>query len=182
MKHKHRAYNGRYMSLTRISEYAIGCVVILWVVSLHVVDANNALESNVESLRGNVFELQVRAGELEIQAAKQIQLSKKEATHIASKRVARVTAYSCIGIKSAKERLMNCPNNITADGSIPVVGKTVACDKSLLGKSVLIKGIGERKCEDTGGAITADRIDLYVSDIATAYSFGVKSLEYTVID
>tara|TARA_R110000868_G_C10972640_1_gene770693 strand:+ start:26363 stop:26893 length:531 start_codon:yes stop_codon:yes gene_type:complete len=69
MKHKHRAFNGRYMSISKVVELALGATIILAVGAWHVVDANNALEANLESMRGNVFELQVRAGELEIQAA-----------------------------------------------------------------------------------------------------------------
>lgn len=178
-----RSKQGRYVSVeTKLSRVLGGIVVLL--VALFYVRGMNAefVATHLEPLARHAMELEVHAGELEIQAARQMQKVNKELVVQSNKRVARITAYSCNGIKSAKERLMNCPNGITSDGSIPTAGKTVACDKSLLGKRVQIAGIGERKCQDTGGAIVGDRIDLYVNDIATAYQFGVKSFEYTVID
>lgn len=67
-------------------------------------------------------------------------------------------------------------------GTIPEAGVTVACDKSLLGRMVDIAGIGLRTCHDTGGAITADKIDLYVGSIQEAKSWGVRKLSYQVIN
>ena len=44
----------------------------------------------------------------------------------------------------------------------PVIAmKTVACDRSLMGKHLLIKG-KEYYCNDTGGMITGNRIDMYI--------------------
>jgi 3D (Asp-Asp-Asp) domain-containing protein len=91
-----------------------------------------------------------------------------------------VTAYSCEGITSDEERSMNCPNGHTALGTQPKPGRTVACPASLLGKTIVVAGVGERYCEDRGGAITEGRLDLYAVSIAEARQFGAKELAYWV--
>lgn len=83
---------------------------------------------------------------------------------------------------------MNCPSSIkhpngrTATGTTPHPERTVACDRSLKGKRLVIHGIGERTCEDTGGAITAGRIDLYLPTIKEALAFGKQQHSYQVIE
>lgn len=76
---------------------------------------------------------------------------------------------------------MNCPNGVTATGTVPSHKRTIACPKKLLGKTVLLEGIGKRVCEDTGGAITEGRFDLYVKDIALAFQFGKRTVSYEVL-
>jgi 3D (Asp-Asp-Asp) domain-containing protein len=98
------------------------------------------------------------------------------------KKVAKLTAYSCGGITTEAEKAMNCPNGITSSGTIPRVG-TMACDRANLGRRFRIEGLGDFTCEDTGGAIKgAGRFDIYLDTIAEAYQFGVKYLEYELID
>ena len=102
--------------------------------------------------------------------------------------VGRLTAYSCNGITNDAERRMNCPSTFngspkTANGTEPIVDKTMACDPANMGRTFYIEGIGERTCTDTGGAIKGSgRFDLYVSDIQTARQFGVQYANYTLID
>lgn len=96
--------------------------------------------------------------------------------------VATITSYSCSGLKTASEILMNCPNGVTASGTIPTPDYTAACERNLLGKSVFIAGVGERKCEDLGGGIGSNHIDLYVSDVSIAREWGVRKLSYTILD
>ena len=103
-------------------------------------------------------------------------------------KTAKVTAYSCGGLKTEAEIRMNCPSLFsgeptTADGSVPKPYKTVACDRANLGKYFEIESVGRVKCTDTGGAIKgAGRFDLYVTDVQEARQWGVKQLEYTVIE
>lgn len=103
-------------------------------------------------------------------------------------KTAKVTAYSCGGLKTEAEIRMNCPSLFsgeptTADGSVPQPYKTVACDRANLGKYFEIESVGRVKCTDTGGAIKgAGRFDLYVTDVQEARQWGVKQLEYTVIE
>lgn len=103
-------------------------------------------------------------------------------------KTAKVTAYSCGGLKTEAEIRMNCPSLFsgeptTADGSVPQPYKTVACDRANLGKYFEIESVGRVKCTDTGGAIKgAGRFDLYVTDVQEARQWGVKQLEYKVIE
>ena len=167
----------RYIKYTYTAQNALGLVVVLLVVCSAYMKDYNALEAKVEALGLHAVELQVRAGELERISAE----LHKPATPKKTK-TAKVTAYSCGGITNAKEKLMNCPNGITASGNVPVPGITVACDRALLGRKVQIEGIGTRICQDTGGAIKGDKIDLYVENISVAYAWGVKHMQYSLLD
>lgn len=92
---------------------------------------------------------------------------------------AKVTAYSCGGEMTAREKAINCPNGITATGTIPQPKKTVACDRANLGRTFEIEGLGQVVCEDTGGSIKgAGRFDIYLETIQEAKLFGVQYLLY----
>ena len=97
-------------------------------------------------------------------------------------KVAKVTAYSCGGIKTEAQRQMNCPNGITATGTVPKFG-TLACDRANLGRKFKLEGFNTVfTCEDRGGAINGSgRFDLYVETIQEAYQFGVQYLEYVEV-
>jgi len=102
-------------------------------------------------------------------------------------KTAKVTAYSCGGLKTDAEIEMNCPSlkggsPRTANGTTPIANKTMACDPANMGKSFNLEGYGEVVCTDTGGAIKgAGRFDLYVENVAEAYAYGVQYLEYSEV-
>jgi len=75
-----------------------------------------------------------------------------------------------------EQKAMNCPNGITATGTKPTAGRTIACDASWIGKWLNIPGLGKRRCEDRGGAITGNRIDIYVDTYQEAMSFGRREI------
>ena len=60
-----------------------------------------------------------------------------------------------------------CP--LTASGRCAATGRTIAVDPSVipLGSQVLIEGLGERRAEDTGGAIRGHHIDVYYGEDLT---------------
>ncbi len=60
-----------------------------------------------------------------------------------------------------------------ADGSMPRVGVTVACNSIPLGTSIYIEGIGNRIVNDTGG-MANNVIDLYFGSHEQALAFGRK--------
>ncbi len=68
--------------------------------------------------------------------------------------------------------------NATASGAIPTVGRTIAVDTSIIpfGTRVVING-NVYVAEDTGGAIKGNKIDIFVSDHATALRLGVYYAE-----
>lgn len=103
-------------------------------------------------------------------------------------RIAKVTAYSCGGLKTEEEIKMNCPSlkkypkGRTATGTTPRPNITVACDRSNLGKSFKLEGVGVVKCEDTGGSIKGkNRFDLYVETVQEARNWGIKNISYEEI-
>ena len=67
----------------------------------------------------------------------------------------------------------------TASGVKPKDGRTIACDGKILkmGDVVYIETIGLRVCEDRGGAINGNRIDLFTSDHEKAKKLGIKKVK-----
>lgn len=107
-------------------------------------------------------------------------------------KLAHVTAYSCGGLKTKKEILMNCPSLLsgepkTANGTTPIAGKTMACDKANMGRKFELIIDGDPQvwiCTDTGGAIKgAGRFDLYVEDVGEAWKFGRRTdIQYRLLE
>ena len=64
----------------------------------------------------------------------------------------------------------------TASGTKPKEGRTIACDGKTLkmGDIVYIETIGLRVCEDRGGAIKGNKIDVFVADHNRAVNMGIK--------
>lgn len=103
-------------------------------------------------------------------------------------KIASVTAYSCGGLTSEADILMNCPSLFygepkTANGTTPIANETMACDASLMGRSYMIEGLGVFTCTDTGGAIKGEgRFDLYLNDVIEARNFGKQHLIYYQVE
>lgn len=70
---------------------------------------------------------------------------------------------------------------VTRSGAKVREGITAACDPSLLGRIVVIKGLGARRCEDTGGAIHGKRVDVYVPSHEYALQLGRKRMRVEVL-
>lgn len=70
---------------------------------------------------------------------------------------------------------------LTKSGTVPVQGRTIAVDPSVLqlGTKVLIDGV-EYVCEDVGGAIKGNHIDIYMDSHKVAQQFGVGYKEVCV--
>jgi len=45
-----------------------------------------------------------------------------------------------------------------------------------------IEGVGKRRCDDRGGAIKGNRIDIYIPELADALDFGRKRLKVRVVN
>lgn len=71
----------------------------------------------------------------------------------------------------------------TATGTTVQEGRTIAADFAVLppGTVVEIEGVGQRTVEDTGGAISGNRIDLYMESVEDCYRFGRKELKVKII-
>lgn len=88
------------------------------------------------------------------------------------------TAYTadcagCSGITATGIDLRNAPNK-----------KVIAVDPNVipLGSRVYVEGYGEAIAGDTGGAIKGNKIDLHVPNNDAAYSWGVRTVNVTILD
>lgn len=73
-------------------------------------------------------------------------------------------------------------DGITASGLKVKENVTLACPPQFpFGTKIYISGIGTRVCEDRGGAIKGNHVDIYVETKAEAFQFGRKNLEAEVV-
>lgn len=69
--------------------------------------------------------------------------------------------------------------NLTASGTTPEEGRTVAADWSVLpaGTSIYIDGLGWRTVEDTGSGVNGQWLDIYMEDHQAALEWGRQQVE-----
>lgn len=67
-------------------------------------------------------------------------------------------------------------HGITFSGHHATPGITAACGAKLYGKVIYIEGIGTRWCEDTGGKVRGDHVDVLVEDHEFAKSFSRRTV------
>jgi 3D (Asp-Asp-Asp) domain-containing protein len=73
-------------------------------------------------------------------------------------------------------------SGIAANGDPPIKGVTIACPKSIeLGTWLNIEDVGLRRCDDRGGAIKGNRLDLFIPRLDKALDFGVRDLGVEVL-
>lgn len=71
---------------------------------------------------------------------------------------------------------------ITASGHRTKVGYTVAAGRHIpFGTVLYIEGVGYRTVHDRGGAIKGNKIDVFVSSISQANTFGRRALDVYVV-
>jgi 3D (Asp-Asp-Asp) domain-containing protein len=72
---------------------------------------------------------------------------------------------------------------ITASGRKVQAGVTVACPPDMpFGTWLEIEGVGKRRCDDRGGAIRGNRLDIYIPDKADALEFGRRRLKVRILN
>lgn len=87
--------------------------------------------------------------------------------------VGQATAYfigcaGCTGVTAPPPR---------GTGTVPVVGRTLACPRQLPARAwVYVTSVGVRRCEDRGGAIRGNVVDVFVQDSAAAVEFGRRNV------
>ena len=73
-------------------------------------------------------------------------------------------------------------DGVTASGLVVLEGETIACPPQFpLGTKLDIDGIGTRICEDRGGAIKGNHVDIYVEHKKDAFQFGRQILLAEVV-
>ncbi len=74
-------------------------------------------------------------------------------------------------------------NGITSSGLRVEENRTLACPPAFpFGAKIYIEGVGERRCEDRGGAIKGNHVDIYMQTKGEAFAFGRKTLEAYVVE
>jgi 3D (Asp-Asp-Asp) domain-containing protein len=88
-----------------------------------------------------------------------------------------VTAY--LPIDSVEGRY----SGLTSTGAMAKPGFTVAVDPEVVtfNSWILIEGLGWRKAQDTGNAITGKKIDLCLSTTEEAKEFGVRKIKVKIL-
>jgi 3D (Asp-Asp-Asp) domain-containing protein len=87
-----------------------------------------------------------------------------------------VTAYTA-GVESTGKSPDHPEYGLTASGKYVKEGTTIACPPSIpFGTKMKIEGIGYRVCQDRGSDIVSGRLDVYMSSLSAAQSFGRQSL------
>ena len=95
----------------------------------------------------------------------------------AAERVVEISAYDARCVKCCGKW---AKFNRTSSGTVPTVGRTVACNFLKPGTRIVIEGIGERVVEDTLNPRFGHRVDLLLSSHSEAKTFGVRKLKVTV--
>ena len=75
-------------------------------------------------------------------------------------------------------------DGITATGTTPKVGRTIAVDPSVIpyGTRVYIPALGGTYiAEDCGGGIKGNKIDIFMSSEAKCNSWGVRNIEIQIL-
>lgn len=73
-------------------------------------------------------------------------------------------------------------DGITASGLKVQEKRTLACPPALpFGTKIAIEGMGEYRCEDRGGAIKGNHIDIYVETKSEAFAFGRRNLTAEIV-
>lgn len=74
-------------------------------------------------------------------------------------------------------------DGITASGLMVTEGRTLACPPNFpFGAKIKIEGVGTLRCEDRGGAIKGNKVDIYMVTKADAFAFGRRNLEAQIVD
>jgi 3D (Asp-Asp-Asp) domain-containing protein len=101
---------------------------------------------------------------------------RKNANYPQGKFTINASAYTAAADECGKS------DGITASGLKVKEGVTIACPPQFpLGTKVKIEGMGTRVCEDRGGAIKGNHIDIYVETKKEAFSFGRRNLEAEIV-
>ncbi len=74
-------------------------------------------------------------------------------------------------------------DGITASGLRVMENRTIACPPRFpFGTKIRIDGYGTFVCEDRGGAIKGNHVDIYMPTKAQAFAFGRKTLSAEIVD
>lgn len=91
--------------------------------------------------------------------------------------VINVSAYTAAADECGKS------DGITASGKKVKENETIACPKNFaFGTKINIEGYGTYICQDRGGAIKGNKIDIYMETKAQAFAFGRRNLVAEIVE
>lgn len=104
--------------------------------------------------------------------------NKTEHSNIPSGRfVINVSAYTAAADECGKS------DGITASGARVKENETIACPRQFpFGTKLFIEGFGTYICQDRGGAIKGNKVDMYMKTKAQAFAFGRRNLLAHVVE
>jgi 3D (Asp-Asp-Asp) domain-containing protein len=92
------------------------------------------------------------------------------------------TAYTA-GPESTGKQPGDTGYGITASGEHVRENYTIACPPSMaFGTRLDIENIGERVCTDRGGAVKEGRLDIYMTELQDALTFGRQWLNVRILE
>lgn len=152
-----------------LAEYELQKEEIQEIKSLHATYASET-DAKLNILAGDLqdvkLEKEVKDVELHQEEEEQPTDDKSNMTYVGT---FELTAYEYTG-------------NCCADGEMPQVNHTVACnDPQLWHKWIYIEGYGTYYCHDTGG-MSSSVIDIYMGDVDACYQFGRQVGEVYIIN
>jgi 3D (Asp-Asp-Asp) domain-containing protein len=119
----------------------------------------------------------------EVKEAEEVKKEENETKKVANnnilpkgKFIINASAYTAAADECGKS------DGITASGKKVKENETIACPKSFaFGTKVSIEGYGTYICQDRGGAIKANKIDIYMKTKAQALAFGRRDLVAEIV-
>lgn len=155
-----------------------------------LISKNDQLESDKKNINDKlsnknkeVKELQKKIDSLEEKVSPTVKKTKGD-TKPSGKTLGEytVTAFTA-GAESTGKSPGHPLYGVTASGKKVKEGITIACPPQIeLGTKLHIEGIGVRTCEDRGGAIKGQKLDLYIASLPAAQSFGKQRKEVRKIN
>lgn len=107
---------------------------------------------------------------------KEKQQDKWDRLQIGKQLLINASAYTAAADECGKD------DGITASGLKVEEGRTLACPPEYpFGTVINIEGIGERRCEDRGGAIKGNKFDIYMETKTDAFAFGRRNLTAEIV-
>ena len=92
-------------------------------------------------------------------------------------------SFRTTGYCNCKKCCGKWAGGLTASGTVPTAGRTIAVDKSIIpfGTKVILNGV-EYIAEDTGSAIEGYDIDIYYDSHEEAWNHGVQYIEGVIVE
>jgi 3D (Asp-Asp-Asp) domain-containing protein len=131
---------------------------------------------------GEVKLLREQNGNLKIELDSANKEKEQLQNRLSNMKYFEVTSYTA-GIESTQKQKGDKGYGITTSGKTATVGETIACPSSFpFGTRLNIENIGLRVCEDRGGLIVQNRLDLYMGSLSEALKFGRQTLLVEILN